>query len=115
VFADAFGTIGRRVEAFFAAVDNTAATRAADVVDVRDVRAVDSFRALLRHEKEGVRRHASTTTLESDIRVETLESGRALVHSTYGLAMTTSCQRVVVAEDSVAARLKLRTQTLTIP
>jgi len=112
MLADAFGTIGRREEAFFATLDDAVAAGAPNVKDVRDARAVDSFRALLRHEKERVWRHATTTTLEGDIRVETLKSSRAMVYSTYPLVRTTSRQRILVGEDSVAACFKIRAQAL---
>ena len=52
------------------------------------------------------------TTLEGDIRVETLKSGRAMVHSTYPLVRTTGRQRILVGEDSVAACLEIRAQAL---
>jgi len=112
MLTDTFRAIGRREEAFFAAVDNAVATGAADVEDVGESRAVDTLRALLRVVEEWVRRHAPTTALEGDIRVETLESVRAVVYTTYLLAVTASCLRIVVSENSVAARFDFRTQAL---
>jgi hypothetical protein len=112
MFTDAFGTIGRRPEAVFATPDNATAAGAANVEDVRDVRAVDSLRALLRHVKEWIWRHAPTTAFEGDVRVETLKSGRANVHTTYFLAGGTSRQRILVGEDPVAACFKARTGAL---
>ena len=61
MLTDAFRTIGRREEAFLAAVDNTVAARAANVKDVRDGRAVDTLRALFGIVEEWVRRHAPAT------------------------------------------------------
>ena len=52
------------------------------------------------------------TALEGDVRVETLESVRAIVHTTYPLAVTTSRLCILIGEDSMAARLNLRTQAL---
>ena len=50
------------------------------------------------------------TALEGDVRVETLESVRAIVHTTYPLAVTTSRLCILIGEDSMAARFDLRTQ-----
>jgi hypothetical protein len=61
MLTDAFGTIGRREEAFFAALDMAATVGATNVEDMRNARAVDSLRALLRHEEEWVWIHAPTT------------------------------------------------------
>ena len=52
------------------------------------------------------------TALEGDVRVETLESVRAIVHTTYPLAVTTSRLCILIGEDSMAARFDLRTQAL---
>jgi len=112
VLTDAFRAIGRRQEAVFATPDDAAAVGAADVEDVRDVRAVDSQRVLLRHVKERIREHAPTTAFEGDIRVETLKGSRAQVHPTYPLAAGTSRQRILVGEDSVSARFIVRTTAL---
>lgn len=54
------------------------------------------------------------TAIEGSIRVETLISGRALVHSTNRLAAGTSRQCIIVGEDSVAACFKIRTHALII-
>lgn len=61
MLADAFGTIGRREEAFLATLDDAVAAGAPNVKNVGDACAVDPFRALLRHEKERVWRHTPTT------------------------------------------------------
>jgi len=112
MLTDTFRAIGRREEAFFATVDNAAATGAAYVEDMRDGRAVDSLRALFRVVEERVWRHAPATALEGDIRVETLKSFRAIVNTTYPLAKTTSRLRIIVGEYSMAARFNFRTQAL---
>jgi len=114
VLAYTFGTIGRREEALFTTLDMAAAVGATNVKDVRDACAVDSLRALLRSVKERVWIHAPTTALESDIRVETFKSGRAMVDPTNRLVTTTSSQSILVGEDSVAACCKFRTRALIV-
>lgn len=88
------------------------AAGAANVEDVGDGRAVDSLGTLLRVVEEWIWRHASTTALEGDIRVETLKGVRAVVNTTHPLTMTASSHRVLVREDSVAACFDLRAHAL---
>jgi len=92
-------------------LDETTAHGASDILDVRKSGAVNSFRALLRHEEERIRGDTSTAALECCLRIEALKRSRARVNTTDLFTAVTRRQCILVGEDSAAARPQIRVFT----